>query len=255
VSTGVGRSLHELTDLGPDAVERARDRFAVGDYHAAVLLLEEAVAGGCAYADAFNLLGLSLALVDRPFEALAALDRAVAQNPRYVEAHLNRGVLLNGLGRTAEAEAAFALAEEFGRPDATGYPAMVGNRLANAHALLAQEYRSAGALDEAIAQYRRALELRPTYVDIRVALARVLLDAQRFAAAADELDQVLAAQPGQLEALLLRGLAAYFTGAYNTARAMWDRAGAADPDDRRVTVYRSMLARRESELRAERAGS
>lgn len=245
--SGGAQPLRELIDLAPDVVERARDRFAVGDYHAAVLLLEEAIAHGCLYADAFNLLGLSLALVDRPLEALAALDRAVAQNPRYVEAHLNRGVLLNGLGRTAEAEAAFALAEEFGRPDATGYPTVVGNRLANAHALLAEEYRTAGALDESIAQYRRALELRPTYVDIRVALARVLLDAQQYVAAADELDRVLAAQPDQLEALLLRGLAAYFAGALNTARAAWDRAAAADPDDRRVIVYRSMLERRQGE--------
>ena len=194
-------------------------------------------------------MGLSLALVDRPSEALAALDRAVAQNPRY------------GSGGESIAACCSTGSDEPRRPRPRsrwprssanrgcdlGTRRWSGNRLANAHALLAQEYRSAGALDGAIAQYRRALELRPTYVDIRVALARVLLDAQRFAVAADELDEVLAAQPGQLEALLLRGLAAYFSGAFNTARAMWDRAGAADPDHRRVTVYRSMLARRQGE--------
>jgi hypothetical protein len=43
---------------------------------------------------------------------------------------------------------------------------------------------------------------------------------QRYAVAADELDQVLAAQPDQIEALLLRGLAAYFAGALNTASAV-----------------------------------
>jgi tetratricopeptide (TPR) repeat protein len=245
VNAAAGRPpLRELIDLVPDAVDRARERFAVRDYHGAVLLLEESVLQGCGYADAFNLLGLSLALVDRPVEALTAFDRALAQNPRYVEAHLNRGVLLNGLGRTEEAEASFALAEEYGRPDETGYPTMVGNRLANAHATLGDEYRTAGALDEAIAQYRRALELRPTYVDIRLALARALLDALRFAAAADELDRVLGVQPDQLEALLLRGLAAYSAGALETARDVWDRAAVAHPDEPRVDVYRSMLTRR-----------
>jgi len=243
-----GRPLRELIDLVPGAVDSARERFALRDYHGAVLLLEEAITSGCTYADAFNLLGLSLALIDRPEDALAAFDRAVAQNPRYVEAHLNRAVLLNGLGRTPEAEASFALAEEFGRPDATGYPALIGNRLANAHSTLGDEYRNAGAIDEAIAQYRRALELRPTYLDIRIALSRALLDAQRLTAAAEELDRVLAAQPDQLEALLLRGLAAYFAGALNTAEAVWDRASASYPDDRRLAVYRSMLARRQREL-------
>ena len=90
MTTMPDRSLRELIDLAPDAADRARERFAVRDYHGAVLLLEEAVAGGCGYADAYNLLGLSLAMVDRPLDALAAFDRALAQNPRYVEAHLNR---------------------------------------------------------------------------------------------------------------------------------------------------------------------
>ena len=186
-----------------------------------------------------------MALVDRPLEALSAFDRAVAQNPRYVEAHLNRAVLLNGLGRTDEAEASFTLAEEFGRADGTGFPAVVGNRLANAHAALGDEYRGAAAWDEAVAQYRRALELRPTYTDVRLSLSRTLLDAQRYPAAADELDRILAANPDLLEVLLLRGLAAYFMGDMNTARRSWDRASAMHPSDARVEIYRSMLARQD----------
>jgi tetratricopeptide (TPR) repeat protein len=245
VTTASPRVVRDLVDLAPDGVDRARERFAVRDYHGAVLLLEEAVTGGCGYADAFNLLGLSLALVDRPLEALAAFDRAIAQNPRYVEAHLNRGVLLNGLGRTEEAEASFTLAEEFGRPDATGFPAVVGNRLANAHAALGDEYRSAGAWDEAVAQYRRALDLRPTYADIRLSLARTLLDAQRYPSAADELDRVLAVRPDLLDGLLLRGLAAYFAGNLEIARSTWDRAAERYPGDSRIEIYRSMLARRD----------
>ncbi len=230
-------------ELVPDAVERARERFAVRDYRAAVLLLEEAIGGGCGYADAYNLLGLSLALIDRPDDALAAFNHALDQNPRYVEAHLNRGVLLNGLGRTEEAAASFMIAEELGRADVTGFPAMVGNRLANAHAQLADEYRSAGATEEAIAQYRRALELRPHYADIRLALARALLESQRYAEAAEALDHVLAVRPGLADAMLLRGLAAYFQGELTTAKRLWDETAAAHPEDTRVEVYRSLVTR------------
>ena len=230
-------------ELVPDAVERARERFAVRDYRGAVLLLEEAIGGGCGYADAYNLLGLSLALIDRPDDALAAFNHALDQNPRYVEAHLNRGVLLNGLGRTDEAEASFTMAEELGRADATGFPAMVGNRLANAHAQLADEYRSAGATEEAIAQYRRALELRPHYADIRLALARAFLESQRYPEAAEALDHVLAVRPGLADAMLLRGLAAYFQGELMTAKRLWDETAAAHPEDTRVEVYRSLVTR------------
>ncbi len=235
--------LRDLAALAADPVERARERFAIQDYAGAARLLEDAIEAGCHYADGFNLLGLSLALLDRPHEALAALDRAVARNPRYLEAQLNRGVLLTGLGRAEEATGAFATADELGQPDHSGLPITAANRIANAHAHLGDEYRAAGGLVQAIAQYRRALELRPAYVDIRLALGRTLLEAEQYADAADALDQILAVQPHALDALLLRGLAAYLQGATGTAAQMWDRAAELHPDDGRVEGYRSMVER------------
>ena len=227
-----------------DPVGRARERYALRDYHGAVLLLQEAVIGGYAYADAFNLLGLALALIGRQDDALVAFDRALALNPRYVEAHLNRAVLLNGMGREDEARVGFATAERLGRPDESGFPAMVANRLANAHAELAREYRDAGSLDEAILQLERALELRPGFADVRLALARALLERGHHADAGSQLDVVLAAIPDMLDAVLLRGLAAYLQGDLDGADAVWTRAVARYPDEPRLEIYRAMLARR-----------
>ena len=227
-----------------DPLARAREHFAVRDYHGAVLLLREAVVEGRAYADAFNLLGLSLALVDRPEEALGALDRALEINPRYVEAHLNRAVVLTALGRTEDAERSFRTAQELGRPDGSGFPALVANRLANAHASLGREYREAGALDEAIAQYRRALELRPGFADIRLALARALVERGDHSQAATALDELLAARPKALDALLMRGLVAYFQNDLERADSVWAEAATLHPEEPRIEIYRSMLARR-----------
>jgi tetratricopeptide (TPR) repeat protein len=231
-------------EASADLVERAKERFAVRDYHGAVLLLQEAVVEGVAYADGFNLLGLSLGLIDRPGDALEAFDRALQQNPRYVEAHLNRAVVLNTLGKSDAAADAFARARELGRPDATGFPAMVGNRLANAHAGLAHDYRDAGALDEAIAQYERALELRPGFADIRVHLARALIERGRLPDAARALDAVLERRPDLLDGMLLRGLAAYLQNDLDVADAIWSQAAERHPEEPRVEIYRAMLARR-----------
>jgi tetratricopeptide (TPR) repeat protein len=233
-------------DSAADLIARARDRYSVRDYHGAVLLLREAVVEGVAYADAHNLLGLCLALIGRPDDALASFDAALALNPRYVEAHLNRAVLLNDSGRTEEAREAFEMAEQLGKPDETGFPVMVANRLANAHAVMAGEYRAAGALDEAIAQYERALELRPGYADVRLAMSRALTERGRHAEASRELDEVLRARPEWLDAMLLRGLTAYLQGDLGTADAVWSAAAARHPEEPRVEIYRSMLARRRS---------
>ncbi len=228
----------------PDLITRGRERFAVRDFHGAVLLLREAVVEGYAYPDVYNLLALCLALVERPLEALAAFDRAIALNPRYVEAHLNRAVLLNALGRDEEAQDSFEAAHRLGGPDESGFPVVVANRLANAHASLGAHYRDAGALDEAIVQYARALELRPGFPDIRLSHARALVERGRVREAAESLDALLAANPRSLDALLLRGLSAYLQEDLETAGAFWTRAAEAHPAEPRIGIYLSMLARR-----------
>ena len=231
-------------DATPDPAARARERFAIRDYAGAVLLLRQAIADGLAYADAYNLLGLCLAMLGRPEEALQAVDRALEVNPRYVEAHLNRAVLLNDLGRFDDAQSAFASAEEHGQPDESGYPAMVANRLANTHFRLGNDYRAAGALNEAIAQYHRALELRPSFADVRLALGRALTEASRYEDATVVLDEVLATRPGWLDAMLLRGLAAYLAGDLDGADRIWSEAGERHREEPRIEIYRAMLARR-----------
>src|SRR5688572_18263338 len=218
----------------PDLITRGRERFAVRDFHGAVLLLREAVLEGYAYPDVYNLLALCLALVERPLEALAAFDRAIALNPRYVEAHLNRAVLLSALGRDDEAQDSFDSAHQLGRPDESGFPVVVANRLANAHASLGAHYRDAGALDEAIAQYARALELRPGFPDIRLSHARALVERGRLPEAGQSLDTLLSSNPRNLDGLLLRGLAAYLQDDLPSAESFWRRASEAHPAEPRV---------------------
>ncbi|GAC1654411.1 MAG: hypothetical protein NVS4B3_18380 [Gemmatimonadaceae bacterium] len=232
-----------MTPTG-DPIARARERYAARDYHGVVLILQEATLEGQAYADAYNLLGISLAMMDRRAEALTAFDRALSINPRYVEALVNRSVLLSALGRPHEAQAGFEAAERLARPDASGFSAIAANRLANGHAALAAEYREAGALDDAIAQYRRALELRPGYADVRLALARAFIERGLYADAATAADGALAVRPDWPDAMLLRGLAAYLAGDLDAAAAIWARAGEQSADEPRLQVYRAMLARR-----------
>lgn len=216
----------------------------MGDYPGALLLLTSMVDDGLGYADVHNLLGLSLAMMNRGDEALTSFDAALRLNPEYVEAHLNRAVLLNQLGREEEASQAMERAAQFGSPDESGFPTVVANKLANAHAALGHSYRAAGALTEAIAQYRRALELRPRFADIRLALGRALLEHGEHRAACQVLDEVLRQRPNWLDAMLLQGLAAYLDGDLEEAKRVWEEASARHPEEPRLEIYRSMLARR-----------
>lgn len=214
------------------------------DYHGALLLLTSMVDEGVGFADVRNLLGLCLAMLNRPDEALIALDEALRMNPAYVEAHLNRAVVLNQLGREEEASQAMEQAGQFGAPDESGYPSVVANKLANSHAALGDAYREAGALGESIAQYRRALELRPRFADIRLALGRALLEHGEHRAAWEELEEVLRQRPNWLDAMLLQGLAAYLDGDLAEAKRVWEGASTRHPEEPRLEIYRNMLTRR-----------
>lgn len=232
-----------------DPLSVARERFDTRDYHGAALLVASAIESGQAYADAHYLLGMCYALTERREEALRAFDAAIGLNPRYVEAHLNRAVVLSDLGRADEAAESLEQAQTLGRPDATGLPVVVANRLANMHAELGRAYREAGVTDAAIEQFEAALQIRPQFADVRLDLVRTLLDAGQPEDAAGLLESVLASRPDWVDAMLLRGLAAYLAGELELAKSVWDGAAERHPDEPRLESYRSMLARRLGEHR------
>jgi tetratricopeptide (TPR) repeat protein len=224
-------------------VARARELFEAGDAHGAVHLLSEVVAAGGAFADAYHLLGLAFSVVGRRDDALAQLDRALALNPRYVDAHLNRAVLLNDMGRYEEAAAAFAAAQELGRVDDTGFSAPMASRLANLHAELAEAYVEAGGLDDAIRQLETAVHLRPSFIDLRYRLARLLLERGEFARGRAELEGILRERPAFVDARASLGMACYLLGDKAAARAVWEECRQQSPKDPRISAYLALLER------------
>lgn len=234
----------ERLEAGPDLLTVARERFATRDYRGAAMLLDSAIQSGQGYADAHHLLGLCYALNDQREEALRSFDAAIKLNPRYVEAHLNRAIVLGDLGRPAEAEQSIELAQQMGGPDTSGFPTMIADRLANMHADLGRAYREAGALQAAAQQFEAALALRPGFADLRLELARTRLESGEHNVAGTELDAILERSPDWLDAMLLRGLAAYLSGELEQAKSVWERASERHPEEPRLETYRSMLARR-----------
>jgi len=231
-------------DARPDRqVARAKDRLDAGDAYGAIHLLREVVAGGRVFADAHHLLGLAYSLVGQPEQALAEFDRALELNPRYVDAHLNRAVTLNDLGRYDDATAAFAAAQGLGAVDHTGISAPAASQLANMHAELGEAYIEAGGVPQAIAQFEAASALRPEFLDLRYRLARLRLGTGDAAGARRDLEAILSARPGYQAARAALGMACYLLADREGARAAWAACRERDPDDPRIAAYLSLLER------------
>ena len=222
---------------------QARERFAVQDYYGAVHLLEELLSSGKGFADAHHLLGLSLALLGHKERALAEFENALDRNPRYIEANIHRGILLNELGRADEAELAFRAASEHGTGAEGGFSRPVSARLANLHAELGEAYAEAGALTAAIDELRRAVALGPGFHDLRYRLARLLLEASRPLEAREELEKIVAEHADFLDAQASLGLAHYLAGDATAAAEIWGRCRARRPKNVRIEAYLAMAKR------------
>ena len=80
-------------------IDQARERFALQDYYGAIHLLQEITEAGRSFADCHHLLGLCYAMLGQSHRALEHFGKALELNPRYIEAHIHRGILLNDLGQ------------------------------------------------------------------------------------------------------------------------------------------------------------
>ena len=231
-------------DVSPDQlVGDAKERFDAEDYFGAIHLLEELIDTGKAFADAHHLLGLSYHMLGHSQRALESLNRALALNPRYVEALMHRALVLDAMGRSYDAAQDLARAREYDAGRQDGISTNEAAKLANMHAALGEAYVESGATDQAIEQSRRALELGPTFHDLRYRLARLLLDAGRAPEARAELETVVQVRPQFYDAQAALGLAAYAAGDLESARKTWKALQAGRPDEPKVRAYLSMLER------------
>jgi protein O-GlcNAc transferase len=222
---------------------QARERFANRDYYGAAHLLEEIAGSGRAFADVHHLLGLCRSLLGQHERALEEFDRALTLNPRYIEAHIHRGIALLELGRLDDADAAFRQAAMHDAPTDTGFSRHVASQLANQHAGLGEAYAEAGALGEAVTQYSRAVDLGPDFHDVRYRLARLLLERGSALEAREHLERIVTANPEFVDARAALGLAHYLAGDPDAARLEWRAVLERRPGHARATAYLSMLGR------------
>ncbi|MEZ4363664.1 MAG: DUF4388 domain-containing protein [Kofleriaceae bacterium] len=88
-------------------ISKSRKALAAGDGAAALQLADEAIEQKSS-ARAHLARGLALIALERPADALASIDRAIAMSDNYADGWLSRGRVLETLGRTGESRAAFA---------------------------------------------------------------------------------------------------------------------------------------------------
>jgi len=202
------------------------------------------------YADVYNMLGVIYHDVGQFSKAQASFEEALRINPAYTEASLNLAVTYNDMGRYAEARDLYLGALTSSTRPGGKLDSFVMGKLANMYADIAEVFASSGSFDEAIAEYRRALAMRPTFIDLRLRLAQTLRDAGRAEDALRELKAILSQNADYLPARLSLGLTLFSTGDHAAALAELEGVLVKHPDHPRAKVYRDMIKEHASRPKA-----
>jgi tetratricopeptide (TPR) repeat protein len=228
---------------------RARGLIDSGRHADAVRVLESAVHRRPDFPDLHNWLGLALSMSGEPLRAESHLKRAVELHPEYAEAHLNLAVLLFERGAYGVARTHLREFDRIVRVGGTAFPEAALDDLARRHADLAARYRTFGWLEEAEAELRKAVRLRPAYGDLRLQLVRVLFERTKLDEAALQIDRLLQQLPQYQDAHVLHGRIESARGNLEAARAAWMRVRDSGPA---AVQARALLESLEQDQRAVR---
>ncbi|MCA9706423.1 MAG: tetratricopeptide repeat protein [Myxococcales bacterium] len=223
-----------------------REFYQAGEYEQARPHLEAVRDAHDDYADVHNMLGFIHYEQGRPQQACGEFERALAINPHYTEAALNLSVVYNEMGRYDEGRRLYEQVHgSRGSGGLDDLEPLARGKIANMHRELGEAYTAVGLLEHAIKEYRKALRVCPTFVDIRTKLANTLRDLGRFDESIDEFQAICDLSPGYVPGRTHYGVTLWRLGRIDEARAQWQAVLEREPENRSCQVYLSMTAPRD----------
>jgi len=226
-------------------VQRATTAFQSGEYEDAEQLCLEVVQRTPLYANIYNMLGFIYSQRNSSEKAIELFRRALSINPNYTEAQLNLAITLADIGAYGPALREFGLAKAREGDAPAPLSSLIRSKLANAHGDLGKIYFDLGMLEEAAAEYRKALALGPTYADIHNRLGVCYRERGEHEKALQAMTRALEINPRYVEAYVNIGILLRRMGKEDQAVAAWEKALALDPRNHLAQVNLRMAKQKD----------
>ena len=223
-------SMKEMLKIGKQHFDQRR--YAEAEHY-----LRRVIEDNPRYADVINMLGVISHVEGKFATAIDCFEKALKINPRYTEATLNLAVLYNDLGQYEKAKKLYSrLKTRKGEKSFSIEPVLRG-KLSNLHADIGDIYRSIGLFAFAIEEYRKALMLNPTYLDIRTKLGQALRENGRVNDSLEQLKEVLKKKAAYSPALIQIGVTYYTMDRIVDAKKAWKKALEGEPGNEYAKMY------------------
>lgn len=158
--------------------------------------------------------GCNLARQGNHQSAIAVLTQSLLGHPSGADVYISRGLSYRALGQLNQAAQDFMAAK-------TDNPAV-------AYFQLGQLAYDQGNMDDALSQWQRAIEIKPSYADAHYQLGLLQQHVENYTAALDSFNHVLAINPNRAEAYLQRGYVRQTLEDLEGAKADWQLAALND---------------------------
>ncbi|MFH1829491.1 MAG: tetratricopeptide repeat protein [Pseudomonadota bacterium] len=189
------------------------------------------------YADVFNMLGVIAHVEGKFATAVDCFDKALKINPRYTEAMLNLAVLYNDLGQYDKARELYSRLKSRKIKSTCQIEPVLRGKLSNLHADIGDIYRSIGLFGMAIDEYKKALALNPSYLDIRTKLGQALREHGFMNESLAELKEVLKNKALYGPALIQMGVTYYTMDNVSDAKKAWKKVLENEPNNEYAKMY------------------
>jgi len=223
-------NTQELVELGKQCFENK-------DYTRAERYLRQVLKENQRYADVHNMLGVICHIEGKFESAIDCFKEALKLNPHYTEALLNLAVLYNDLGRYQEAKKLYGNLQKKGGNSSHEIEPVLKGKLSNMHADIGDTYQTVGLYKHAVEEYKKALELNPTYVDIRTKLGIALREEGNWAASIKELKEALKKDSRYIMARIQLGVTYYSAKKLSDAKKEWEAVLKQDPENESAKMY------------------
>lgn len=189
------------------------------------------------YADIYNKLGQIYHGKGELGKAAASFQKALELNPNYTEVSLSLAVTLNDMGKYSEATAVFSKAAKIAHSGPYALDPFIKGKLANEHAKIGDIYYDLGLFGEALEEYKKAIKLRPTFVDIITKIGITYREKGLYNEAIREFTKAREINPRYPAARVNLGITYYMKGFIDLAVNEWETALKENPNNSDAEMY------------------
>jgi len=223
-----------------------RNAFDKKDYDDALDHFEKLVGEVQGFPDVWNMMGQIYHHQGEFAKAIKSFETALELNDNYVEAKFHLAVAYSEIGEYDKAQELYDAARKIDRGlgDERIPDPLVRAKIANMHADIGDIYESLALYNDAINEYKKALNLRPEFPDIRARMAKAQFESGQKEEAVHQLATVKASRPDFLKARLSLGICLYSMGKIERAVEEWNEILEQNPDFEKAKLYLRLAEKR-----------